>query len=358
MIFFLLYWHNPWSQCMCWTYCCTTIAASCPKVITNSVVAAGVVVGSILLAGDQLLGVEELAVGPSPDLIHDSWLQVNEHGSVRKIRPSFVSLTSPHLVVVVVVGFLFLTFSFCIFIYSALFLFFSLFSLLHTFFLLSLFLLITLFLSFFLKLPCCLSPSNWSSFLTFVERFQILIIDTKLQILAASGFFTNVALKLLWSHFKVKVYETKNKKTDKQEAAQNSKLCIKRIFLHRWLMAEKCKKSQMWRNLFSRTFLCCFSTRSISSSFSIFWRESRAIGDKNFWQQLGYWVVACVARWIPVLIRIIMKFVATTSIGKHGTIAVCGTKKSAYLTIQNTQMRTNSCLDHQRQVFETSLITK
>ena len=165
------YWNNPWSQCMCWTYCCTTIAAPCPKVITNSVVAAGVVVGSILLAGDQLLGVEELAVGPSPDLIHDSWLQVNEHGSVRKIRPSFVSLTSPHLVVVVVVaGFLFLTFSFCTFIYSALFLFSLSF---HSYILSFSFLSFFSSLSFFLKLPCCLSPSKWSSFLTFVERFQI-----------------------------------------------------------------------------------------------------------------------------------------------------------------------------------------
>ncbi len=35
----------------------------------NGVVASGVIVGSIFLAGDELLGVEQLAVGTSTDLI-------------------------------------------------------------------------------------------------------------------------------------------------------------------------------------------------------------------------------------------------------------------------------------------------
>ena len=37
--------------------------------LADGVVAPGVVVGSILLAGDELLGVEELAVGPGSDLV-------------------------------------------------------------------------------------------------------------------------------------------------------------------------------------------------------------------------------------------------------------------------------------------------
>ena len=36
--------------------------------LPNGVVAPGVVVGGVLLASDQLLGVEELSVGPSPNL--------------------------------------------------------------------------------------------------------------------------------------------------------------------------------------------------------------------------------------------------------------------------------------------------
>jgi len=40
-------------------------------------VTAGVVVGGILLAGDELLWVEELAVGTSADLIDHGWLEIN-----------------------------------------------------------------------------------------------------------------------------------------------------------------------------------------------------------------------------------------------------------------------------------------
>ncbi len=43
--------------------------------------ATGVVVGGILLASDELLGVEELTVGASPNLINDSGLQINENST-------------------------------------------------------------------------------------------------------------------------------------------------------------------------------------------------------------------------------------------------------------------------------------
>jgi len=49
--------------------------------LTNGVVAAGVVVGSILLASDQLLRVEELSVGAGAHLINDGRLQIHEHSS-------------------------------------------------------------------------------------------------------------------------------------------------------------------------------------------------------------------------------------------------------------------------------------
>merc|ERR1719405_413192 len=47
--------------------------------LTDGVVAAGEVVGGILLTGDQLLRVEELAVGTRADLIDHGRLQVDEH---------------------------------------------------------------------------------------------------------------------------------------------------------------------------------------------------------------------------------------------------------------------------------------
>jgi hypothetical protein len=49
--------------------------------LTNGVVAPGVVVGGILLSSDELLRVEELAIGSSPHLIHNSWLQIDKDGS-------------------------------------------------------------------------------------------------------------------------------------------------------------------------------------------------------------------------------------------------------------------------------------
>ena len=48
--------------------------------LADGVVTPGVVVGGVLLASDQLLGVEELPVGAHPDLIHHSGLQVHQDG--------------------------------------------------------------------------------------------------------------------------------------------------------------------------------------------------------------------------------------------------------------------------------------
>eukprot|EP00916_Digyalum_oweni_P009708 GHVL01016352.1.p1 GENE.GHVL01016352.1~~GHVL01016352.1.p1 ORF type:complete len:468 (-),score=45.07 GHVL01016352.1:77-1480(-) len=49
--------------------------------LADGVVATGVVVGSILLAGDQLLGVEQLTVGAGADLINNGGLQIDEDGT-------------------------------------------------------------------------------------------------------------------------------------------------------------------------------------------------------------------------------------------------------------------------------------
>jgi len=49
--------------------------------LSDGVVTTGVVVGGILFAGDQLLGVEKLTVGSGTDLIDNSWLQIDEDGS-------------------------------------------------------------------------------------------------------------------------------------------------------------------------------------------------------------------------------------------------------------------------------------
>jgi len=48
------------------------------NLLSNGVVATGEVVGGILLAGDQLLRVEELAVGAGADLVNDGGLEVNK----------------------------------------------------------------------------------------------------------------------------------------------------------------------------------------------------------------------------------------------------------------------------------------
>ena len=43
--------------------------------------ATSVIVGGILLSGNQLLRVEKLAVSSGSDFINDGWLQVNEDGT-------------------------------------------------------------------------------------------------------------------------------------------------------------------------------------------------------------------------------------------------------------------------------------
>jgi len=49
--------------------------------LSDGVVTTGVVVGGVFLAGNQLLGVEELTVGTSADFVNDSGLKVNEDGT-------------------------------------------------------------------------------------------------------------------------------------------------------------------------------------------------------------------------------------------------------------------------------------
>merc|ERR1719312_2131012 len=48
------------------------------ELLANGVVAPGVVVGSVLLPADHLLRVEQLTVGPRPDLVHHGGLQVDK----------------------------------------------------------------------------------------------------------------------------------------------------------------------------------------------------------------------------------------------------------------------------------------
>jgi len=49
------------------------------QLLADGVVTSGVVVGGILLASDQLLGVEQLAVGTSTNLVYNSWLKIDKH---------------------------------------------------------------------------------------------------------------------------------------------------------------------------------------------------------------------------------------------------------------------------------------
>ena len=49
--------------------------------LTDGVVTTGVVVGGVLLSGDDLLRVEQLAVGTGADLIDDGGLQIQEDGA-------------------------------------------------------------------------------------------------------------------------------------------------------------------------------------------------------------------------------------------------------------------------------------
>ena len=51
------------------------------NLLTNGVVTSSIVISSILLTSHHLFRVEQLFVGASTDLINDSRLKVNEHGS-------------------------------------------------------------------------------------------------------------------------------------------------------------------------------------------------------------------------------------------------------------------------------------
>merc|ERR1712133_156294 len=59
--------------------------------LTDGVVASGVVVGGVLLAADHLLGVEQLPVGSAANFVDNRWFQIQEDGS-RNMLPS-TSLT-------------------------------------------------------------------------------------------------------------------------------------------------------------------------------------------------------------------------------------------------------------------------
>ena len=89
-----------------------TVEAKVNDFLTNGVVASGEVVGSIFLTGDQLLGVEQLAVGSGSDFIDHSGFKIEEHAaghvlagtsfgeeSVESIITSTDSLIGRHLTI-------------------------------------------------------------------------------------------------------------------------------------------------------------------------------------------------------------------------------------------------------------------
>jgi len=51
------------------------------ELLTDGVVTTSIVVGSILLSADELLGVEQAAVGTAADLIDDGLLEIDEDGA-------------------------------------------------------------------------------------------------------------------------------------------------------------------------------------------------------------------------------------------------------------------------------------
>jgi len=57
------------------------VQAQIDNLFSDGVVTTSVVVGGIFLAGDQLFGVEQLAVGSGADLIDNSGLQIQEDGT-------------------------------------------------------------------------------------------------------------------------------------------------------------------------------------------------------------------------------------------------------------------------------------
>ena len=57
-----------------------TVKDKINNLLADGVVTPGIVVGRVLLAGDELLGVEQLPVGPGPHLVNHGGLQVHKHG--------------------------------------------------------------------------------------------------------------------------------------------------------------------------------------------------------------------------------------------------------------------------------------
>ena len=58
-----------------------TVQDKVDNLLSNGVVTSGVVVGGVLLAVDQLLGVIKLTVGSNSGLVNDSWLEVDKDSS-------------------------------------------------------------------------------------------------------------------------------------------------------------------------------------------------------------------------------------------------------------------------------------
>ena len=50
------------------------------NLLANGIMSSGIVIGSVLLSSNQLLRVEQLPVGSSPDFINNGRLQVNKDG--------------------------------------------------------------------------------------------------------------------------------------------------------------------------------------------------------------------------------------------------------------------------------------
>ena len=68
-----------------------TVQNEVNDLLANGVVSTSIVVGSIFLSGDQLLRVEQLAVGSSSDFINDSGLQINKDSAGNMLSGSGLS---------------------------------------------------------------------------------------------------------------------------------------------------------------------------------------------------------------------------------------------------------------------------
>ena len=68
-----------------------TVQNKVDNLLANGVMSTSIVVGSIFLSGDQLLRVEQLAVGSSTDFINDSGLQVNKDSTWNVLSGSGLS---------------------------------------------------------------------------------------------------------------------------------------------------------------------------------------------------------------------------------------------------------------------------